>query len=300
MSEFPPVFIGGAGRSGTTLVVDMLGLHPRLSPVYETDFVLQLARLLFGSPRPAGAQLHAEVLRCMEEWSRPLPLRPHNKRPHERYFHGPHYILFDRPFALERTRELLNAIGRAGGPPAPAAETAALPAFRSFVLALFDEHARRDRKPHWINKTPGYVQYLPLLRALFPAMRFIHCVRDGRDVACSVVTRPWGPSNYPDAADWWVKTVRQGVEFETNYPGQCLVVRFEDLVREPARQLSRMLTWLGEEGDPEVILNPYRDETGISLDQDRIGEWERAFAPEDKQAFEQRAGKTLAHFGYAV
>jgi hypothetical protein len=53
MSTFRPVFIGGAGRSGTTLVVDLLGTHANLSPVYETNFVLGVAReLLAQRPLP--------------------------------------------------------------------------------------------------------------------------------------------------------------------------------------------------------------------------------------------------------
>ncbi|SES71567.1 Sulfotransferase family protein [Salinibacillus kushneri] len=35
MDMFSPMFIGGAGRSGTTLLVDLIGLHPNISPVYE-------------------------------------------------------------------------------------------------------------------------------------------------------------------------------------------------------------------------------------------------------------------------
>ena len=145
MTEFPPVFIGGAGRSGTTLVVDMLGLHPRISPVYETDFVMQLGKLLFSGRERSAADLRAQVTRCMDEWTKPLPLRPHHKREHEQFHHGPHYILFDRPFALERTAELLREAlaGRAAQ------------GFRQFVVSLFEEHCRRDGKPRWVNKTPS-------------------------------------------------------------------------------------------------------------------------------------------------
>src|SRR5215210_2075995 len=109
MTEAAPVFLGGAGRSGTTLIVDMLGLHPRISPIYETDFVIQLINLLFNrNLSPVEASAH--VIECMDHWTKPLPLRPHNKHEQERYHHGPHYVLFDRPFAMDRARELATAI----------------------------------------------------------------------------------------------------------------------------------------------------------------------------------------------
>ena len=77
------------------------------------------------------------------------------------------------------------------------------------------------------------------MRATFPTMRFIHCVRDGRDTACSAVTRPYGPSDYRKAAEWWASRVKPGMEFGRQYPDQDNEIRFEDLVRRPAESLGR-------------------------------------------------------------
>src|SRR5262245_57826679 len=102
-----PVFIGGAGRSGTTLVADMLGLHPDISSVYETDFVFELLGLLSAPAKPDEHTLQ-RITTVMDVWTRPLPLRPHSKREHEKFFHGPHHILFERPFAMARTSKLVE------------------------------------------------------------------------------------------------------------------------------------------------------------------------------------------------
>jgi len=288
MSE-SPVFMGGAGRSGTTLFVDMLGLHPRWSPVYETDFVIELAGLLFGNHGLRFAEVSGKVLRYMDDWSGPLPVRPHNKRPYERYHHGPHYILFDRSFVMGRTAELLREVekGRESE------------GFRDFLVALFNEHCRRDGKPRWINKTPAYIVHLPLLHSLFPSLRFIHCVRDGRDVALSIITRPFGPIDLRGAAVWWADRVAKGVRFGREYPDQYLEVRFEDLVRHPEDTLRRMLEWLGEDGNPEEILRHYGQEA-VELDSSRLGVWQQRFSPEERQMFHEIAGGPLDYFGYGA
>src|SRR5215475_2727722 len=147
MSEagaIPPFFIGGCGRSGTTLAVDLLGLHPSLSPVYETGFVLEVAQLLFSNPGVSAFVVSDHVQQLMEEWSRELPFRPHDKKDYERYWHGAHYVLFGREAALAATAtlidDLLTAEPQVG--------------FRRFIAGLFAEHARQDGKPGWINKTP--------------------------------------------------------------------------------------------------------------------------------------------------
>ena len=84
------LFIGGCGRSGTTLVVDVLGLHPRISPIYETDFVMPIAVML--AKRTPLPQVIARVRSLMDQWTAPLPHRPHNKRAHERvrFYHFIH------------------------------------------------------------------------------------------------------------------------------------------------------------------------------------------------------------------
>jgi hypothetical protein len=283
-----PLFIGGAGRSGTTLVVDMLGLHPARSPIYETSFVVQIGALLFGAGESPLASRLDRIARYMEEWTRTLPHQPHNKRAHEVYHHGPHYVRFDREFALAQTATLIERA--AGGD--------ALAGMRDFVAALFGEHCRIDGKPRWVNKTPSYVQFLPLLGALFPDMRFIHCVRDGRDVACSVLTRPWGPRTYEEAAVWWSRKVRAGLSWSERNPGRCLEVRYEDLLSQPERTLQSMIDFAGEGGDAASLIATYRGAT--SLDPSRSGRWRAAFDDEDRARFGAVAGDLLGELGYAA
>lgn len=287
MGEVVPVFIGGAGRSGTTLVVDMLGLHSRLSPIYETEFILAIIDILAAERRGPSAQAVADVVAHMEEWTKLLPMRPHNKRPHERYHHGPHYVLFDRPFAQARTRELAKAIEagqyRKG--------------LRAFISALFAEHCRQDGKPRWLNKTPAYVHYLPNLLRLFPTLRFLHCIRDGRDVACSVVSRPWGPRTFEEAAVWWSGKVGPGVQFGREHPDQYLEVHYEKLLQQPAAELQRIFAWLGEPAEDQQILAQYR-EKGLPLDEGRMGGWKQSFSEQDRLTFSRLAGNMLQALGY--
>jgi len=261
----------------------MLGLHPRISPIYETDFVVQLANLLTRIDEGTPDQ----VRRILDQWTRPLPRRPDNKRPHERYHHGAHYILFDRSFAMARVDDLVHAISTGQ----------AVDGLRTFISELFAEHCRIDNKPNWANKTPAYVHHLPLLEQLFPGMRFLHCVRDGRDVATSVMTRPWGPKTVADAAQWWAEKVRDGVTFCDQHPHQGYTVRFEELIEQPARSLARLLDWLGEDPAVDQMLACYRDAT-VRLDSGRIGEWQRTISSSDVDAFHSRAGDLLDRLGY--
>jgi len=286
MATRGPIFIGGAGRSGTTLAVDMLGLHPEVSPVYETGFVSQIAGLVFGRRDLSKQQVQIAIIQLMDRWSQSLPHIPHQKRAHERYHHGPHYIRFDRPFAMARTVELVDALDAGNR----------VMGFNRFVNALFAEHARLDGKPRWANKTPSYVHLLPVLGSIFPEMRFLHCVRDGRAVAASVVTRSWGPSNVTEAATWWSRKTQLGVDWGRANPDRYFELRYEALLTRPQQTLSALLDFLGEVDCAAEMLASYRG--GVTLDASRASTWRSRFSDQDYADFNAAAGGLLVQLGY--
>lgn len=278
-----PVFIGGAGRSGTTLTADLLGLHPQLSPIYETDFVPRLIHLV-GAKAPA-AERAAAVSLLMDRWTACLEERPSEKRAHERYHHGPHHLRFTRQTALRLSDELVAdiALGRPWR------------GVQRLILELFAEHAARDGKPHWVNKNPSYVLRLKPLSQLFPGMKFIHCVRDGRAVAASVLTRSWGPKTVAQAASWWSERVVQGLLFEQSHPGQVMRVSYESLLQDPVETLSAVEVWLGL--PPGGIVQTHLA-AGFSFDPSRLDAWKTQLSAQDLQHFDGAAGRTLRLLGY--
>ena len=59
--------------------------------------------------------------------------------------------------------------------------------YAKFVSSIFDLYGQRQGKRLVGDKTPGYVRHIPLLHALWPKARFVHLIRDGRDVCLSML-----------------------------------------------------------------------------------------------------------------
>jgi len=285
-----PIFIGGAGRSGTTLLADLIGCHPRISPVYETDFLRDFM-VLFCSPEAPPLEVACvQAVRYMDRWSQSLPNRPHNKGSHERYVHGPHYLLFDRGLALQATIDCIRTIRSGGDAPE---------AIGRMATRLFNSHTAQDDKVRWANKTPANLAILPeLVQAFGSELRFVHILRDPRDVACSVVDRPWGPKLHGEVGAWWAGKIQRGLEFAKTRNLAYMEVHFEDLVRNPGPILNRIFEFVGEAPLGEQVAS-WHAEGRIPFDLSRVGRWERDFPAEERAAFLAHCGQLMESVGYS-
>jgi hypothetical protein len=116
------------------------------------------------------------------------------------------------------------------------------------VHATFETYAAAQGKPRWGDKTPRYVAHMPQLAAAFPDARFVHILRDGREVATSLRDAWWGPGDLLLAAHEWRRTVAQGLDDAATLPAErYLEVRYQRLASSPEAELTRVLHFLGEE-----------------------------------------------------
>lgn len=131
--------------------------------------------------------------------------------------------------------------------------------YAALISTVFSTYASSRGKARWGDKTPGYLGYLPLLARLFPDAQFLHIVRDGREVAASLVEQRWGPRSTVDGAFWWRNKVRAGRRAGRRLsPSRYLELRLEDLVEDPEEVLGRVCAFLGEEYAPEMLQYPER------------------------------------------
>jgi hypothetical protein len=101
--------------------------------------------------------------------------------------------------------------------------------------ALFESLSRAQMKDgvtrYFGDSTPVNIMQADLINMLLPRSKFIHVIRDGRDVASSVVKEKWGPSEHFAALDWWKKRIVTGqLALSKIKTENKLELRIEDLV----------------------------------------------------------------------
>ena len=201
--------------------------------------------------------------------------------------------------------------GLTGEPPALPAGMNGADAFRFAVSAPFVAYADLEGTTRWGDKTPAYIGHVDKLAATWPDARFVVLVRDGRDVALSVMGVPFGPNNAWAAARSWATAVRQGREAAARYPGRVLEIRYEDLVSKPEETVAAVCVFLELEYSPDMLAIEQTDRSKVVEDQASwftnvwagittaaVGKWKTELTPREVDVFESVAGDELRLLGY--
>ena len=198
------------------------------------------------------------------------------------------------------------------------------------VRAFFDAYAERQGKPRWGDKTPAYMLSVRRIGRTLPESRFIHLIRDGRDVSLSQRARALNEQPPPgEQAARWAKRIRKSREQALTLKGARYVeTRYEDLVRDPEATLRRICEFVDLPWDAGMLSYHERaserleemagelravgahseQQAGYRVDNhapttgppdpSKLDKWRREMTAEDVAAYEAVAGDLLAELGY--
>jgi hypothetical protein len=277
MSDAPPpfAFVVGCGRSGTTVLRTVLDAHPRLAVAHEGRFVAPLGQRRSRYERPEGFDTDRLVAD----------------------------LLADR--AVRTNLELDEDDLRAALVPPVAG-------FADATRRVFAHYAAQRGKARYGDKFPGYVLRMDLLAGLFPEGRFVHIVRDGRDVALSsrAIEGQWDDA--VTLALNWVTRVRAGRKAGARLgPGRYHEVRYEALVAAPGETVEAVCAFLDLAYEPAMLAFAERDgavpaKVEANPRHARLAEplspgtrsWRSHMERDDLAAFEAAAGDLLDELGY--
>jgi Sulfotransferase family len=243
--------------------------------------------------------------------------------PHEAYFVVPalqRRAEYERAGGVDRAR-LLADLGRDrtftrweldAGRVQAIAEDEALLTVPDVLAAVYRAYAEGVGKPHFADKTPRNVLHVGLLAAAFPDARFVHLIRDGRDVVPSLVGLEYFPDHFAEAVVYWSERVRRGRRAGRLLgPGRYHEVRYEALVADPEAALrglcdfldlpyaASMLEYHRRADDVVAAVSELGHHQGLwRPPTPGVRDWRASMSPHDQQLFEVLAGPTLDEFGY--
>jgi len=195
------------------------------------------------------------------------------------------------------------------------------------LRCFYKMYAERFNKSRWGEKTPHYIVNMSTIKDLLPEAHFIHIIRDGRDVACSLRNLHFGPGNDIEAqAAEWVWRIREGRQ-QAQVCEHYLEVRYEDLLtkteivlnkvcsfinlpfersmleynKHAEERLKEFSDWRNPDGtirfNKEQLQGVHKLTTSLP-DKTRIGRWQNEMTEDEIRKFEAIAGNMLRELGY--
>jgi hypothetical protein len=223
----PYVFIVGCPRSGTTLLQRVINAHTRIAIMPEAPWIPRKFKKKAGltSEGLVAAELIPQLLE--------------------------HPKFCRLGIGRDQLLRLLNN-GRSVS-------------YSWFVSRIFDLYGNAKGKELVGNKTPGFVRRIHTLHRLWPEVRVVHLIRDGRDLCLSMMNRPlhhvnrgpfntWAQDPVTTAALWWELNVKLGRKAGNSLPhGLYHEMRYESLVAQPAEECAAVCAFLGLPYDEAML-----------------------------------------------
>ena len=309
------LFVGGSGRSGTTLMLEALGKHPQIYSlpmemrfIIDPDGLINLVNIINRDfcPFQAREAIYRFHKLMTHHLCRPRQ-RPYLNFDFPRIFGKDFYYQRCQQFFqqitnhqfqgrsyfegneenLENTRQIFGA--RYFSNPEELLQICA-----SFVDDLFSTSASQAGKPIWCEKTPFNVLHIDFLSQLFPDAPVIHIIRDPRAVILSLIqpSEYWAPSNVHDAAlfldTFFQRWFQLKEKIHPNNPN-LIEIKYEELVENPLPLLQKLQQKLQLE-------LPFQNIPPMNIE--RLHAWKKDLTPTQIHTIEEVLHPLIQKLGY--
>ena len=255
------LLIGGHMRSGTTLLWRLCNTHPDIALTNEFNYFSGLGKAYIKHSRPLLKRLWKQTIRRQIRLAQLL----------RNYAFVTRYL-----FNLQRHRD-----GLIDGA-----------AIEATLRSIFP-------KARIVGDKQPYYAFLLDEFAAINGLSWLIIFRDCRDVTSSMLERyrtKWHKNSwmrkYYNTAEKVAKHWVHSIETMERYRDKIHIIRYEDLVQEPRRELEALAKWLGVDcpGFSESIISNIRNTD--------IGTYKTGLTDEELDTVMKIAGPTMARLGY--
>lgn len=190
-----------------------------------------------------------------------------------------------------------------------------------FIEKVYDKvHAKNPFATHILDKHPGYSKYVKLIQSHLPEAKFIHMIRDGRDVAASMISARnnmgFGEGTIEGAAREWKENVLAS-KIISDDKEKYFEIRYEDMLNDTFNSLKKIFTFCkldinNEELNEIIETNKFENLKirGATADPNsklnhskhyrkgKAGSWKDDLSIQEQFIFNEVAGSLLIDLGY--
>lgn len=193
-----------------------------------------------------------------------------------------------------------------------------------YIKSIFDvivnlSLKQNDTAEFFCEKTPQHLRSVDKILKYYPEARFIHVIRDGRDVVNSLLKMPWRPDGLINNARFWKKFVRFGIEMreylkKNDKSSYWFDLRYEELLGNPGQLLHSLCEFISLEYEDIMLSNEvidhkkifadwelkWKHNANLDLDLSRVGAFKKEMSVDDQITLNWFLEKELKELNYEV
>ena len=180
--------------------------------------------------------------------------------------------------------------------------------------AIYEQYMRAKGKTRWGCKSTFMIHHTEVVRKYHRTPKFIHLVRDGRDVAVSARDSVFNHFHPHYVSLLWVRQQREAMQLSRELPAdQFMTVHYEKLIADPEKEVRRLCGFIGEDYMDQMLKYASRPDSarlaGISKSWENLSKpilanntkkYRAKLTPDEIFAVERNAFRELRHFGYEL
>jgi len=287
------VFIGGTGRCGTNIMKDVLSLHPKVAShpfeyrfIIDPDGIIDFYTTALNCWSP---YIIDQKLRRLESFLMTLSGKQEEKEIYvdwelnknlSRYeeevrglmdelvdfkYNGIHYGLKERRdlyfMGYKTKRSLTNMLG-------------------GFIRRLVDGYLKQENKEVYVEDNTHNLLFAKKILELLPEAKFIHMVRDPKDVIASLSKQRWAPNDKETAAKWYKEVISQIEDLKRDLPPKSfIVIDLYELVDDTEKVLMEVCEFLGMSFSDKML--------DVALNKSHRGRWRKEFTVNERKIIQQ-------------
>lgn len=298
------VFIVGLPRTGTKMVQDVL------ERAQSTDCRISGETWFFGDLFRSGVR---EVIRKHGDMSNDSNVRSFLEYMYSGSFNRTYWRMLRKGKIAVEKEELLHELLKTDRSDR---------AIYDVLLQAPAIAAFRDRKLQEViigDKTPGHLYHLNTLMIWFPDAKVIHTFRDPRAILASEWQRLMRQRHKGVAhrlttplytfaivlyiTVTWIYATRMHYKYQSRYPKNYLLSKYEDLVLDPEAKVKRLCDFLEIEFSDHMLRprrrgSSFNSQAGAGFDTDSLNRWQSHLRPWMKTWLLLWGSRLLKDFGY--
>ena len=273
-----PFFIIGSGRSGNTLLRSILSGNSDISippESYRIPFAIKKFHIFNNRDwEDIVLQVLKEFEDCKEFYTWEIDIRDAQKR-------------------LENIADSKRTLSNI---------------FDELFCTYAEKHSPGSKI--WGDKTPMNTLYLDWIGTVFPRSKFIHIIRDGRDVASSYLKME-RYDTILEAANRWINSIESAQSFGSKIKENYMEIRYEELVTKPEEVIKDTCDFLDIDYDSKMLDHTkqvkklgdtdkeHHSNLSKPISSDSVGKWRNNLSESDQESITKLLHKHLQRLGYA-